>query len=757
MKKILTLILILVISSILTNLFAFDMVKNGTPVATVVLEKDATASDKYAAENLVKYIKLISGAELSISDTPTNGNNIFIGRGENVKNVLENFDFDTLKRDGVYVYCKGNNFVLTGDEGAGVIYSVYSFLEEYLGVRFILPDQDLIPKNKNISFNFIDYKYVPIFFSRCSFQGPVFNGTDDFKIKHRNNGRWDNIPAELGGTVHINAGAHAFQIYLNPKDYGKEHPEWFSFRKGQRQTGIDTQLCLSNEEMVKELTKNVLKKIGESPNDFIFNVSQFDNRSYCECDKCKALTEKYGHSGALLTVINKVADAVKEKYPNVYIHTLAYQYTQHLPKNIAPRDNVIVELCSIECDFSKPFDDPNSEKNKVFMTDLKGWQDLTKILSIWDYTADFMNFLYPFPDFHILQKNLQILAENKAKLVFEEGDYKNSNAFMLPYKAYINAKLLWNPYIDMDKETKIFLKEYYGPAWKDMYELLNYMNKVMAVSEEKLPENREDSGFFTAKDWVQGFKLLNDALKKTKGIQKYYDRIWTDYLCWSYSTLVAPKDVLDEVLSKKVMKITSNREISQAIMEWGPSHGIVHFNEPTKLEDSNLKPMDMTKKGNKPEICKNLKDEEWIDFGPEALPNAFKRDDISKIVDDPKASNGKARWINDDVSDWWTQMKFDFLKSFDNYSTAEVYVSYRIDPGNAQAQSYTMGVYGGKDYSKKYEIYNSDTMDGNYTTVLLDKIDIANLKVGTYFWVAGKDLKTSPGLYIDRLFIVLKK
>ena len=49
--------------------------------------------------------------------------------------------------------------------------------------------------------------------------------------------------------------------------------------------------------------------------------------------------------GPLLDFVNFLADGIKDKYPEVYIDTLAYQYTQKAPKTIRPRDNVIVRLC----------------------------------------------------------------------------------------------------------------------------------------------------------------------------------------------------------------------------------------------------------------------------------------------------------------------------------------------------------------------------------------------------------------------------
>ena len=59
-------------------------------------------------------------------------------------------------------------------------------------------------------------------------------------------------------------------------------------------------------------------------------------------------------SGSLIAFVNKIAEAVEARYPDVVIQTLAYSYTRRPPEGIAPRRNVQVCLCTIECDFAKP-------------------------------------------------------------------------------------------------------------------------------------------------------------------------------------------------------------------------------------------------------------------------------------------------------------------------------------------------------------------------------------------------------------------
>ena len=61
----------------------------------------------------------------------------------------------------------------------------------------------------------------------------------------------------------------------------------------------------------------------------------------------------------------RTADAMRERglepeFPQVAVDTFAYQYTRRPPKTIRPRPNVIVRLCSFECNFREPLDHPSN-------------------------------------------------------------------------------------------------------------------------------------------------------------------------------------------------------------------------------------------------------------------------------------------------------------------------------------------------------------------------------------------------------------
>ena len=171
--------------------------------------------------------------------------------------------------------------------------------------------------------------------------------------------------------------------------------------------------------------------------------------------------------------MNQVADAVKAAgYDNVAIDTFAYTYSQAAPENIVPRDNVIVRLCSIFCCFSHPFD---AKCNKEFMQDLSDWSKICNRLYVWDYATNYSHTVAVFPNFNVIQKNMQILYEHNVRGVYVEGNYyvDKCDTEFSELRAYMISKCLQDPYCDLDKEVDGFLQAYYGPGGEAVGKILD--------------------------------------------------------------------------------------------------------------------------------------------------------------------------------------------------------------------------------------------------------------------------------------------
>jgi len=159
----------------------------------------------------------------------------------------------------------------------------------------------------------------------------------------------------------------------------------------------------------------------------------------------------------------------------VAVDTLAYQYTRKPPRTLHPRPNVIVRLCSIECNFREPLDDPS---NAAFADDIRGWGKLTDRLYIWDYVTDFAHYLQPFPNWFAMGPNLRFFQVHHVRGVFEEGATGTFGAEMAEMRAWVLAQLLWNPQQDDHALVREFLDGYYGAAGQPLARYLDLMQQA---------------------------------------------------------------------------------------------------------------------------------------------------------------------------------------------------------------------------------------------------------------------------------------
>ena len=451
--------------------------ENGMAKAVIVVASDAPEPEQHAAAELADFLQQINGAKFEIVHGPAASQSRLLVGPKAAKLAVADFSTDGLGSDGIVIRTVGEDLILAGGHPRGTLYAVYSFLEEHLGCRWWSSKVSTIPKKPNIKIGPLDVRYVPALEFRESFWFDAFDG--DWAVRNKCNGHAHRLDDKRGGK-HIYQGfVHTFYSLIPPNTYFKDHPEWFSEINGKR-THERAQLCLTNEEMRKELVKNLKARLRKNPAATIASVSQNDWHGNCQCSRCAAVEKEEGSpAGLMLRFVNAVAEDIEGEFPHVAISTLAYQYTREPPKYVKPRHNVIVRLCSIECSFSKPLAD---ERNKKFRDDIVGWSKICNRLYIWDYTTNFRHHVMPHPNLRVLGPNVKFFADHSSKGIFEQGAYGTYGAEMAELRAWVLAKLLWDPSRDGQQLIDEFIDGYYGPAGPHIKSYLNVTHDAVEAS-----------------------------------------------------------------------------------------------------------------------------------------------------------------------------------------------------------------------------------------------------------------------------------
>ncbi len=440
---------------------AVKLAERGQPRVVIVQPAGATAPEQHAVAELALHLNLITGARFEIQTNAVTAppNAIIVGQGALATELFPEVDFGRLGEEGFVLRTKGQRLLLAGGRPRGTIYAVDRFLQDQCGVRWWTPWATNLPHHATLRIPDLDVRGQPPFEYREPFW---FQGFDPlWKTRNGANGSNHQIPSDWGGCITYKGFAHTFYPLVPPEKYFAAHPEWYSLINGKR-THDHAQLCLSNPELRDFVVGRIKEWLREAPDARIISVTQNDWHGQCQCAKCQAIDDTEGSpAGSMLAFVNYIAEKIEPDFPNVAVDTFAYQYTRKPPKHIKPRPNVIVRLCSIECNFREPLDHPS---NAAFLADLAGWSKICSRLYIWDYTTDFSAYLMPHPNWFALGPNVRLFQKFGVRGVFEQGAYQGFGNELGELRAWVLAQLLWNPQQDDRALIQEFLVGYYGPA-----------------------------------------------------------------------------------------------------------------------------------------------------------------------------------------------------------------------------------------------------------------------------------------------------
>ncbi len=458
----------------------------GRAVATIVLARDATAAEQKGAQELAEYFRRISGAEFSVHSedhATAAGSHVFVGdtafaRGQGLA-------AEKLEAEEWLIQTHGKDLVIMGGRPRGTIYGAYHFLEDVLGVHWWNPFEESVPQRRTLRLGSLNLRGKPVIQYRDIY---MLYGHDGgrFAARNRLNREGDApIEAQFGGgrdygpPYHV----HTFNQYFPPKEFFAPHPEWYSLLNGQR-VAEGSQLCLTQPELRQAFLAKLLRyietswaaaKAAGSPPPLVFSVSQNDCLNPCQCENCQAIAKREeSECGPLLDFVNYLADGIRDKQPEVYLDTLAYQYTQQAPKTIRPRDNVIVRLCDTESDPSQPI---TAAANSAFREHLSRWATIAKNLRVWDYAVTYANPVgMPMPTAQTYGPDYQFYAAHHVEGVFTELEYEIL-ADMRDFKVWLMMKQLENPATDYEQLVRTFTDGFYGRGGKFIRQYLVDLQK----------------------------------------------------------------------------------------------------------------------------------------------------------------------------------------------------------------------------------------------------------------------------------------
>jgi len=756
---------------------AFHFAENGKTSYVIAIATDAIPAEETAAEQFQKYFQQITGAAIAIKPetaVAAKAPQILIGAGNRVKVLLPQQNWKALGSDGIVIKTVGNNLILAGGRPRGTLYAVFQFLEDVAGCRWWTPTESTIPHKSTFTIAPQDIVYVPPFNYREHFAGRSFvDGKTtyhpEFSTILRENGDHGDQTSAWGGHYTMLGFVHTFSKLLPPETYFKEHPDWYSdpmngnlpcTTSSKMPAAQNTQLCLSNPEVVEEMTKQVLAWIAKNPDAGYISVSQNDSGNYCHDAASMALAEKEGSQAApLIQFVNQVAAKVHEKYPGFLVETLAYLYSEKAPKTIRPAKNVIIRLAPIYADWGHPID---SEWNADVRDNLLEWSKIAPQLFMWTYATNFTATMLPFPNWDILARNLRFFAAHKVTGVFVQGDnYTDSVGDFTQLRGWLEGHLMWNPQQDQTQLTNEFLNGYYGAAGPYLKQYLNVVQTSFMDQKTRLSLYNGDYSFMDVDAISKAQQLFDQAAAAVKDDKVLSSRVQRERL--SLDGLVLYKyNILKREAESQNKSFPGPSDPEAALQQFATaakSFGIHNWGSTVSFEGGiAILQRSFAKSVPLPDFAQKYPAADVIDI----QQNAFKMyPRITEIgnTDDAAASDGKATYMGTNSTEWALQAHLGQYVESSGDAKWHIYAMVRAEvaPGmKAEGNAFSTGIY---------DVPNKKNFGAKgYPLAGIAGDEYKPIDLGTYELNGGMYIYFVPGhhpnvqkIYVDRIILIREK
>lgn len=494
------LILIVIICCCSTPSNDIIICKKGKSTTKIILDENSSDEILFAAEELKNYIRKISGADLEITKNNDGLSGVKIYVGPNKALATLGVTAKSLNKEGFIIKTIDDNIVLLGYDDIGTQFAVYSFLEDYLGIRWLWPGElgEVVPQSATIRIKEIDVTQQAHFkWRNLGPDGALWGATSGPTEMHARElllGITENHLAEVHlwekrnkwGGMKISGGHSLSEIFPGDK-YAKTHPEYYALVNGRRDVpgpNYDfkhgSQPCTTHPDVIRIAGEWATKFFDDHPDHDAVNMSMNDGYGYCECERCKALDNSFLDKGKsidnssitdrIYTYINQIAEIVQKKHPDKYIVCFAYGLYKLPPEKISLNPMVIPQFT-----LWSAYMHANDNLKRENMNNIKIWKDISNMMGIYEY---YINGSWP----GLPRIAVSLYAEN-IKELYEMGvelfQTQSGNEFATNgINYYVAGKLLWNTSLDKQELFNDYFEKGFGRAGEYVKQYFERMEKA---------------------------------------------------------------------------------------------------------------------------------------------------------------------------------------------------------------------------------------------------------------------------------------
>ncbi|REJ90366.1 MAG: DUF4838 domain-containing protein [Planctomycetota bacterium] len=497
--------------------FTLVDVDSGIEPAPIIVFADAPPLTRQAAVELADALERICGQRPELIDgrpEPLPDRAVWVGFQPVVAELFPKVDFEFEHPEEFLIAAGENHLVIAGrdrwdpdhlvvdgvdekitgrQQEYGTANAVYTFLQDYLNVRWFWPGKlgEDLPQQQSISYAPFENRDHPQIRAR----GGAFRFSALSVKGYGRSHAWSRRQRLQLGSLEI-GGGHAFGDWWDR--FYETQPELFALQpdgtRGTYPEPRNVKLCQSNEAVWRMWLADVEAQLEKDPNQRVFNASPNDGwySGHCVCEECLAWDHPDGEprtfrwddhqeqrpalSDRHVTFANRLAELLEQKYPgrDYYVQMLAYGHSRPAPIEARPADNVI--MVSVANFFGRTaLVDRGSSWGTTHREQFQAWGELAPHVMWRPNTGSPAGWQQGLPDLSVQQTiaDIKFAAENHCRGIYIDSVWEHWATQGPQY--YVMAQLIWDP----DQDGEAILDDYYqrafGPAAGDVrayYELV---------------------------------------------------------------------------------------------------------------------------------------------------------------------------------------------------------------------------------------------------------------------------------------------
>jgi hypothetical protein len=666
-----------------------------------------------AAAELADYLQRISGTNfLPLLPEPKSAGDplVVVGRDNPLAQKLApDIPYDTLGDDGFVIRYVGRHVVVAGATPRGTMYGVNWLLDRKLGVKWLSPDYTYVPNMPTVIVKASNEIQIPRFHYREVLSAEGQDKT--FRAHNLLNGEshgpsFSPSPPEIDSWSHewsAKGGEANFLELLPTSIYGKDHPDWYA----------GGQLAMMNKDLRREMSNVLIARLRALPDyrKIWFEVHDMDWEWDMDRES-RAFADAHGKqpSAPRLDMMIDVANRVRSVLPDAKLAFNAYHWSFTPPDGMRVPDYLLVVPMTIHVDYSSAL---NKGRNEKLGRDIATWNAISDHIFIWDHITNFSGFIQPTPNIYPITESIKWLATlNDVEGYFAEGSFNTPGAEFSSLRAWLIARLLWNPNDDARQLVSQYCEYYFGHAAAPfVLRYIDLMHAAIAKSGDILREKTQvdmrmfDLDFIRAADEL--FANATVAASPSAVFSKHVleARMPIDYV------IVARRSEYHRAAS--LSGATWDDSIAERyarLMRTAQAAGLTQYRQNGTIEELSRWLAIERREPKSSELVSHVAKSDWF----ELQDLSFNQYGSSGIVADPVASDGASARILGSDPTWAVQIKLDKLPKTGCW---DMYVDIRADGDQSRANDNAMLVGSYPPFGNFVGVKLGDLNDDRYHSV----------------------------------------